>query len=134
MAACSPNTPPLEAERTQRGEMPSPKALERQFDGLAVGHEDRLASPRSALSASPARQHDSDSAAAVQQQREQQQQHHPAPPSLPTDTDSGSESPVRGSSAADLPAVTDSWRLAPHDLEEPILRSNSERFCLLPVK
>ncbi|KAL4438710.1 hypothetical protein ABPG77_006314 [Micractinium sp. CCAP 211/92] len=134
MAACSPNTPPLEAERTQRGEMPSPKALERQFDGLAVGHEDRSASPRSPLSASPAQQHDSDSAAAAQQQREQQQQHHPAPPSLPTDTDSGGESPVRGSSAADLPAVTDGWRLAPHDLEEPILRSNSERFCLLPVK
>lgn len=134
MAACSPNTPPLEAERPQRGEMPSPKALERQFDGLAVGHEDRTASPRSPLSASPARQQGSDIAASAQQREQQQQQQHPAPPSLPTDTDSGGESPVRGSSAADLPAVTDSWRLAPHDLDEPILRANSERFCLLPVK
>lgn len=113
--------------------MPAPKALERQFDGLAVGQqEDRSASPRSPLSSSPARQQGSDASAQQQREQQQQQQQHPAPPSLPTDTDSGGESPVRGGSAADLPA--EGWRLAPHDLEEPILRSNSERFCLLPVK
>ena len=45
----APITPPQDLERLQRGELPAPKALEQQFDGLAACED---TSPRSPLGTS----------------------------------------------------------------------------------
>ena len=178
----APPTPAQDAERAQRGEMPAPKALAGQFDGLAVDEREGPSSPRSPFSASPARAH---GFATVEQEEEQEQQ---TSPPTSDDGDGGSElataaaqrraaagpaaepSAAAGSSvaadqaaaeaeaeadatgaappAAAAPPVGDReqpaapqpqpaperWQLADHDLEEPILQSCIERFCLLPVK
>jgi hypothetical protein len=119
----APITPPQDPERVQRGELPAPKALEQQFDGLTVCED---TSPRSPLgtshSSNPGLLQRGPGAAL-------------APSSAGSDDGtSGSEGGGGGSSAAAAEEERPQWRQADHDREEPILRSNSERFCLLPVK
>ena len=117
----APITPPQDLERLQRGELPAPKALEQQFDGLAVCED---TSPRSPLGTS----HSSNPGLL------QQGPGAALAPSSAASDDGSSGSDGGSAAAAAAEEGRPQWRQAGHDREEPILRSNSERFCLLPVK
>lgn len=126
-----PLTPAQEQERLQRGELLAPIKLEAQFAALSmeVGVSGE-ASPRSLLAAG----------------RLQPQRATPGSsssddcgsPAAAAGTGSGATVGSVGSDLAEAAASADPqqprWRQAPHDREEPILRPNGERFCLLPVK
>jgi hypothetical protein len=122
MAAPPPITPgcsPIEARQQHKGELPAPKALEAEFDAsVRLQHAESPRSPFGSGSSSS------------QQQR--------ASPQAASDSDTcstvcGSAADLAASAAAqDTPQ--ESWEQASHDHKEPILQSNSERFCLLPVK
>lgn len=120
-----PITPEQPQERLQHHDMPVPKALAAQFDGLSVGSGAASpGSPRSPFAAGGSRQ----------QQRG-------AASTTTSDSDDcggsgdGSSGDLAAAAAAAGPHLDPPrWRQAVHDLEEPILSASSERFCLLPVK
>ena len=122
----APITPLKDLERLQRGLPPAPKTLEQQFDGLAVCED---TSPRSPLatshSSNPGLLQRGPGAAVASSSS-----------AASDDGSSGAGSSASGSGcgAAAEEDERPQWRQANHDLGEPILRPNSERFCLLPVK
>lgn len=122
--AAGPITPEQQQERLQHHDLPQPKALAAQFDGLSVGSGAASpGSPRSPFAAGGSRQQQRGAGSAT---------------TSDSDDCSGGDS-----SSGDLAAAAAAagphldpprWRQAAHDLEEPILSPTSERFCLLPVK
>lgn len=131
----APTTPPQDGEqqqRPQRGELPAPKDLAVHFGSMGLASSGET-SPRSPFAA------------------DHEQQRRAAAAGSTTSEDCGSPTgsgggggggtPI-GSVASDLAAAAAAadppeeprWRQAPHDRQEPILQSSSERFCLLPIK
>lgn len=117
----APITPPIEERQQQRGDLPEPKTLAARFDE-SVRVADTTESPRSPFATSSSRQ-----------------QGPGQPEAVLSDSDTCSTGVGCGGSGGDLTAAAaelqpSEWRRSSHDRDEPILQSNNERFCLLPVK